>query len=296
MSDADRRARSFVASLPAGAAIADERSLPPLLAARLEQAKAARPGVVADEERFIARLAGSIQEGDDVAAALAKLHVGDLWLACACEAGDGAAIAAFEAEFHGTVRSALSRAHRTREELEDAVQAMREKLLVGGDGSAPRISQYAGRGPLLAWVAVAATRTARSATRKVTREAPASDQTVFDRASAGDDPGLALVKQRYKAEFKIAFEQAFAELTARERNLLRLQYVDGLNVDGLAAVYGVHRATAARWARAARDELFAKTRDALERAIRVDRAEFESIARAVQSQLDVSLQGLFRSE
>ena len=36
-------------------------------------------------------------------------RLGDLWIACACATGDGAALAAFETAFFGDLRPALSR-------------------------------------------------------------------------------------------------------------------------------------------------------------------------------------------
>jgi RNA polymerase sigma-70 factor (ECF subfamily) len=90
-----------------------------------------------------------------------------------------------------------------------------------------------------------------------------------------------------------AFEVAVNGLASRERNLIRYQLVDGLNVDQIGALYGTHRATAARWVAAARDELATRTRDELRRRLSLSHQEVDGLIRWVQSQLELSLQRLF---
>jgi RNA polymerase sigma-70 factor (ECF subfamily) len=65
--------------------------------------------------------------------------------------------------------------------------------------------------------------------------------------------------------------------------------VDGLSIDALGEIYGVHRATAARWIAKIREDLLARTREAFSARAKVGRAEFESLLRLARSQLDVSL-------
>jgi RNA polymerase sigma-70 factor (ECF subfamily) len=80
-----------------------------------------------------------------------------------------------------------------------------------------------------------------------------------------------------------------AALTARQRTLLRLAYVDGLTVDAIGRMYAVHRATAARWLAAAREALFEEARVRVQAAVG---AGMTSVIRLVHSQVQLSLSRL----
>ncbi len=77
--------------------------------------------------------------------------------------------------------------------------------------------------------------------------------------------------------------------------MLRLYFLDGLSIDRIAAVYAVHRATAARWVARGREALLRGTQEVLGQRFRLDQAEVESLVGIVRSQLDVTLSSLFRA-
>src|SRR5439155_27001611 len=86
----------------------------------------------------------------------------------------------------------------------------------------------------------------------------------LDRLVGADpDPETALLRARYASAANEALREAFASLDARERNLLRQHFVDRLSIDDLGPLYGVHRATVARWLERAREALEARTRKLL---------------------------------
>jgi RNA polymerase sigma-70 factor (ECF subfamily) len=107
------------------------------------------------------------------------------------------------------------------------------------------------------------------------------------------DPELAYFKQHYGAQFRAAFRAAVASLTARERNLLRYSVTDGFGIDQIAAIYHVHRATAARQLRHARRALADATRQRLRVALGVGDRELDSILRVLMSMTDAALQEIF---
>ncbi len=49
------------------------------------------------------------------------------------------------------------------------------------------------------------------------------------------DPELTILKQRYRPAFDEAVRAAFAGLSAKERLLFRMHFIDGLNIDGRSA-------------------------------------------------------------
>jgi len=172
-------------------------------------------------------------------------------------------------------------------------QQLMAKLFVGDGKRAAAITKYSGRGKLSAWVQSLATRHVHGRMRR-RRPKTASSDALIERAIETDDPELDVLKRRYRAEFKSAFEQAFLRLTVRQRNLLRHEFIDGLSIDKLGALYGVHRATAARWRAQCRVALLEHTRAIFETEHRVSMGELDSIVRLIRSQLNVSLSRLLR--
>src|SRR5262245_58099234 len=117
-------------------------------------ARAARPELELPRDDFAARLA---QLTAAHGGSGSELVVGDLYLAWACAAGVPGAHAVFEREIVAHVPLHLARFRRGPEFTDEVLQALRERLLVGDP---PRIAAYGGRGPLGAWVRVAAIRIA----------------------------------------------------------------------------------------------------------------------------------------
>src|SRR5262249_55744981 len=154
------------------------------------------------------------------------------------------------------------------------------------DGARPKIAEYAGRGDLASWVRVVAVRCALNGLRGVRRrEGAFDDEVVMDRWSSNEDEEIRLLKVRYRAEFAEAFHAALSRLRPRERNVLRQHYVDGLAMERIAAIYGVHRITVVRWIREARLVIERETRAGLTARLRIGRSDLDSILRLIQSQV-----------
>ncbi len=162
-------------------------------------------------------------------------------------------------------------------------------LFVGKDDKLPAISKYAGRGKLASWVQVTAVRIARRQLSKAKRHQPNEVDVLVDCASEMDGPELQALKDKYRAQFKDAFKTAFAALTTRQRNVLRHELLDGLNIDKIGTIYGVHRATVARWRTAARQALTEEIRRIFTEEHRVSDSEFDTIMRLIRSRLELSL-------
>lgn len=215
----------------------------------------------------------------------------DLALAEACARGDASAIAEFDRRFSPTIARALARIGVTDAAADEIRQTVLEKLLVGRDGKGPSIASFEGRGPLGAWVRAVVVHAAISAKRREQREEHGSD-SVLDGAMADDDPELEQMRRRYEAPFKTAFADALGELAPRERNVLRLVHVEGLAVEEVAVVYGVHRVSVSRWLGEARRTLHGRTRALLQERLTLTGSELSSIERVCLSQIDLSLERL----
>lgn len=205
-----------------------------------------------------------------------------------------AALARFERELVPDIRAVLRGRGFDSEEITEVLQELRVHLLVG-DGGPPLITQYGGRGTLRSWVLVCAVRGAVKLRRRQRHEPPAADEVLIDlvdRTAGQGDRDLAALKQGYRDAFRRAFRHALGALDPGSRTLLRLHAIDGLTIDEIGALQGVHRATAARRLERARDSLFRGTRAALMGELGTDRLEAESILRWVRSRIDLSFGGL----
>jgi RNA polymerase sigma-70 factor, ECF subfamily len=244
------------------------------------------PGVELSLEHFRGHVEGLL--GDDGLTA-APLHGSDLFLACACASGDPAALRAFEQHILPATTPALRRLDSSPAFADEVRQRVRERLFVAEPGGAPRIAAYAGRGPLATWVRVTAVRTALNLRGSRDREAPTTESQLAAIAPAVDDPSLRHLKERFAVEFRAALARACEKLADRDRTVLRLRFIDELNIDQIGAIYAVHRATVARWIARIRDELFAGTREELRAVLKLDDDEFDSLLRLAHSQLDLSI-------
>jgi RNA polymerase sigma-70 factor (ECF subfamily) len=214
------------------------------------------------------------------------LHTEDLAWARSLAAGAEAALDRYERELVPLVAAQLRRRGYAGDVIAEVQQVLRVRLLVG-DGEGPAIGRYEGRAALRSWVLIAALREA--ARQLSSREVPGDDALV-ELATGADLDGAD--KQRYAQIFKDAFRAAIKTLAPRERLLLRMHLIDALTIDQIAAVQGVHRATAARWLERARETLSRATRKDFMARLGTDPFEADEILRWVQSRIELSLGAL----
>jgi RNA polymerase sigma-70 factor (ECF subfamily) len=267
----------------------DVSATPELEAAAVELVRRARapwPDIDVSDEVFLRHVGERIADKQDLVATLERLHAGDLYLACACCRSDARAIAAFERVFVSQISLYLSRPGALPSFADEVRQAVRERILVARDELLPRIESYNGRGPLGGWLRMVTTRIATDLRRAQRHDARAVDFPLSPRVP---DPEVAYLKERYRAEFERAVEQAFGSLGTREGNVLRLHFLDGLAPAPIAAMHRVSVRTVQRWIVAAEQELMAGVRRILNERLRLSPSELESLLGLVRSQLSVSL-------
>jgi RNA polymerase sigma-70 factor (ECF subfamily) len=103
------------------------------------------------------------------------------------------------------------------------------------------------------------------------------------------DVELDVIRRRYRPAFEAAITRALSAMPVRDRTILRLRLVDGVEVDRIATMYGVHRTTVTRWIADSRTALLDETRRILTAELGATDAELDSLAGLVRSQLHVSL-------
>ncbi len=287
-------AQAFVAARGGSASPESPLPLQERLTRVLHQAREAWPGVELDGARFVSHLARLLSDEappEDVE----KLAITDVYIARAAADGLPSALKAFEARFLPEVDAAVARLKLPPTGLDEVRQLLRQRMLVGSAEAPARLAAYPGTGPLSGWVRAAALWLALDWQRQRSGHVQADDGDLSMLMAPGDDPELAYLKNTYRAEFNASFSAALAALEPRQRNFLRLKYLDGLSIDQLGALYGVHRSTAARWVVGAQEALLQETRRLLTERLRLTRSQLDSVLRLISSQLDVSLSRLLRS-
>lgn len=214
------------------------------------------------------------------------LHDADLRLAQACAGGDADAIARFDSAFGPLIHRAARR-FGNDDFAAEVTQLVRRRLLVAEDAP-PRLAEYRGQGPLAGFLQAVTVRLALNLQKASGRLTSAlGDEALLDTPAGGDDPELAVIKQRYRAEFKDAFAAAMAGLEDDARNALRLHYLDGLTLADLGRLYGWSAPTASRRLTAAREAVLATTRRLLGERLALSPAEVDSVLRLIESRLSV---------
>jgi RNA polymerase sigma-70 factor (ECF subfamily) len=213
----------------------------------------------------------------------------ELALADRVTRGDAAAIREFEARYLAPVRPTLRAMGISDADVADIEQSLRVKLLVGEDGQPARLRDYAGQGRLGGLVRVAAVREALALVRK---RKSSSEDWLDELSSPDDDPALLEVKARHRAAFKDAFEEAVRSLSPREHALLGLHLLKRRSVDQIGVIYGVHRATAARWVDAAKRSLRSLTSKVLAERHGLTGSELDRVVELVESRIELSIDRL----
>lgn len=280
-----------------GGAIPDDKaSLAAAVEAAIAAGRAAWPAVSLGDAEFASHLGRVLGAGGktigDVAASTVELHLADLFLAAACARGDPAALAAFEARYLGPLPAVLGGAGVSAQDADVVAAVLREKLLVARGDNLPAISSYAGRGPLAAWVAIAAQREATSQRRHEGVLQRAHERAMAEGFDGDLDPELRILKNHYREDVEAAFREALTRLADRDRVLLRLALAGKLTMEAIATSYNVNATTVSRWLGRIRERLRDETVAILCERLRLNDREAVSIARLVTSQLEVSVNRL----
>lgn len=218
-----------------------------------------------------------------------QIHAGDLYLCCACALGDRDATRLLDTQILPRAAKAIARIESDASFVDEALQILRHKLFVGPDA---KISVYSGRGSLTAWLRVTATRVALDGLRALGAQRAQHVELLDRMAQPSVNPLNDLLKSRYAEAFQEALRSAIRELSVRDRSLLRLRLVGHCGIDQLGQMYRVHRATAARWLKAAHTRVFDSVREQLRARFQLSDDEFDQMALDMQSRLELSLSGL----
>lgn len=214
------------------------------------------------------------------------LESADLYLCCACAEAHAEALRSFEAESSSIAQAAIRRIDGGDDFVRETLQELWSKLLVGEQA---KVRSYSGRGPLQAWVRVAATRVALDRRRANKRGTGRQVGLTDSLAAAAVDVEATLLKAQFGEAFQGALRASVATLSQQERNVLRMHVAGRCSIDEIGRAYNVHRATAARWIERSRAKIYEDIRKALCVRHKLTQSEFKSLATLLGDELELSL-------
>lgn len=295
--DAPLRAEQLVEAAPPACAelLRRDPELCERLASRCRGALATVPGGSIDAASFAAYVGARLPAAAE-RALVERIAVDDLALACACVHADGPALTQLRQRHLADIRRGLGRIadEATADELE---QAVLRHLLVAEGERAPRLADYAGRGPLGRWISVVARRIALDHHRQADAAGGPRASTEADDAgiaAAYGDPELAALREGPRDAFRSALEAAAAALRPRERNMLRYAFVHQLGIDEIAGIYRVSSSTARRQLAAVRAELVATVRTRMRELLQLDAEGLERELAGLESAMAITLSRILR--
>lgn len=250
-------------------------------ARHVETARAAWPSLVWDGTAYRVWLVETCAGEQELARRLSTLDPAVTVLCWAASHGNVEAHRQFELHYMPQVAPALRRFAPDPAFIDEVAQRVRMKLLVAAAGQLAPIARYALAGDLGGLIRVAAIREALTLRRLDRRSEPSA---VLHGLVGEEDPALHALKQRYAREFGVAFAASVAELSPRDRHLLRLNLSGKASIDDIARIHQTHRATAARWLNAAREQLAAGTRRHLQAVLRIEEDELLSLLRLIRTE------------
>ena len=215
------------------------------------------------------------------------LYAADLYLALACALSDVEALRAFEKTYLPRLEENLARSGFEKATRQDVLQQVLLHLCVGEQ---PRFLTYAARASLNSWLSVTTLRFALNMyPRKSTRNSSGHELSLEQLGVDRDNPEIQVSIEKARPAFQAALQTAICSLPERDRTLLRLCFLDGLSIDVIGGMYGVHRATAARWIAAVRQRILREVQVMVARDLGLNVSEFDSLAFLVRSQLHLSI-------
>ncbi|MFO0552260.1 MAG: hypothetical protein U0271_27990 [Polyangiaceae bacterium] len=266
----------------------DPAALAELAADGYARALAAQPGIRPSERSFL-RVLSARRTRD-----LSVEDFGEVGLMAACVDNHPRANEILEREYVSAAGSSLARLKLSSSERDEIMQRVRAKLLVASDpNELPLLATYVGSGRLRSFIRVVATREALSFLRSAR---PGADDAELDELAAPMvDPALEALAARSRAAMKQGFERAVGALASRERNILRMHFLDGVELGAIARLYGVHRVTASRWLADIRERLVTTVREHVQRELALTESDVDSVVRLARQDLDASVERLLRA-
>jgi RNA polymerase sigma-70 factor (ECF subfamily) len=265
----------------------------------LARALAAHPDFGVSPSDFVNHVALLAGVDQSAAEALDEMEAGDVYLAFACARRDPAAMAKFEQLLISVAGPKIEQKLRNRSHVDEVLQRVRVRCMLGSSPGAPKLFLYAGEAPLKAWLRMVAVRQAYSflqetwvRVEELGKEPP---EPIVD-LPPPLGPDSPLDADRFKDHLQEALRAAVRSIARRDRAILHLSSVAGLSIDSIGEHYGVDRSTAARWIQKAKMALSKAVRVEFCRRAGISDSEYSTMQRTVRAHVDLSIESALRDE
>lgn len=275
--------------------VTDESAKAELIERCYQAGRSTFPRVMWDPTGFAA-VCRERWEPEPVRALAERLGLGNAlaegYLLAACLSGRKGAVEALEHGYICKLSPRVLKVCRSPDVADEALQLLREKLLLPPE---PRLAAYENRGHLAAWLTIVALRTALDVarrTRQGTLRLTALDEDLVTHALS---PESQCSTRQLDLALRHAMRDAVQGLPDKQRFALKMHVVVGWSIDQIGRALSTHRATAARWLVAAREQVERDVREALVVGLGLDADEVEHALGSMRSRLDLRVSQLFQS-
>jgi RNA polymerase sigma-70 factor (ECF subfamily) len=199
---------------------------------------------------------------------------------------------ALECEYISGLEARVRRICPSQDAVDDVLQLVREKVLLPPE---PGLSLYENRGYLSAWLTIIAVRTALDFNRRGKRRSGQLTDLDDKLMTLAASPEREYLGHEVQTALRNALREAVRRLPEKQRFALKMQLVAGWSIDQIGRALSTHRATAARWLVASREQLERDVREQLIKRLGLNEAEVICLMGQMRSQLDVRFSQIFRS-
>lgn len=181
---------------------------------------------------------------EEIADALSRAALADLYLAVACEDGVPGAWERFAERYERTIVALAVRRGASNADAEELASELPGELFTPppDGGSRTRLGTFDGAGSLQGWLAVIVQRRLADRRRVAVRVVPLPDGhdalPAREGAGSGDPVGLAVGAEMGR-RFDEALRDAWTALTPREALVILLRYRDGVPQNEIARMLGI---------------------------------------------------------
>jgi RNA polymerase sigma-70 factor (ECF subfamily) len=259
----------------------------------IAEAVVAWPNISIPTPLFLEHLRAHWEAREECMNYLQRVRASDLYLACGCAHGVENAVRGFDREFSSVIEAVYWRTSPAGVVLSEAKAAVMEHLLIGVEGSVPRIGSYSGVGPLGSWLRVVATRTFIEMRCRPARESP--NQDVVERAAdPGRNPEFSVIMAQDRGLIRRALLAAIGGLSHADRMLLRFE-AKGTSPDAVAKKLSVSRRTIERRLQRVHGLVLTNFEKALRTSFGLEGSRLESLVVVLRSQMQSVLASVIRA-
>ena len=247
-------------------------------------------------EKHVSILAtADVSQDQAVLQLLDNLKWSDLFLTTACAAGDSAAWEVFRRQYRSVIHSAALKTSTSASEAVELSDTLLTDLFLpheSGRGES-KIAQYHGFGSLEGWIKVVVHRMAIDQIRFHRRDVPIEDLEGELPSNSAHGRTDESIKERdtHRARDMVSqcLTTALEQLSAQERLVLNLYYLNGVNLKGIGQFLKAHESTASRLIERLKTQLHKSVNKQLQDKFKVRKTEVPHLIELAQGHMEIDL-------